>query len=80
MKDHGCVQMYETAHFCSVFGLEAGLRAGGVAPSGLGHGAAWETRRGSPVDRRPSPAEASPIGQINPFSEMAVTFEPLMGF
>ena len=30
--------------------------------------------------RRPSPAEASPIGQINPFSKMALTFGPLMGF
>ena len=29
---------------------------------------------------RPSPAEASPLGQIQPFSKMAVTFEPLMGF
>ena len=39
-----------------------------------------KTRRGSPLDCRPSPAEASPIGQIYPFSKMAVTFEPLMGF
>ena len=39
-----------------------------------------KTRRGSPVDRRPSPAEVSPIGQIFPFSKMAITFEPLMGF
>ena len=29
---------------------------------------------------RPSPAEAPPIGKIHPFSKMAVTFEPLMGF
>ena len=28
----------------------------------------------------PSPAEAPPIGKIRPFSKMAVTFEPLMGF
>ena len=30
--------------------------------------------------RRPSPAEAPPIGKIRLFSKMAVTFEPLMGF
>ena len=29
---------------------------------------------------RPFPAEAPPIGKIHPFSKMAVTFEPLMGF
>ena len=34
-----------------------------------------KTRRGSPVDRRPSTAEAPPIGKIHPFSKMAVTFE-----
>ena len=28
----------------------------------------------------PPPAEAPPIGKIRPFSKMAVTFEPLMGF
>ena len=39
-----------------------------------------ETRRGSPVDRRPSTAEAPPIGKIRHFSQTAVTFEPLMGF
>ena len=39
-----------------------------------------ETRRGSPVDRRPFPAEASPIGQIHPFSRMAVTDGILMPF
>ena len=39
-----------------------------------------ETRRGSPVDRRPSTAEAPPIVKIHPFSKMAVTFEPLTGF
>ena len=39
-----------------------------------------ETSRGSPVDRRPSTTEATPIGKINPFSKMAVTFKPLMGF
>ena len=32
------------------------------------------------VDRRPSPAEAPPIGKIHLFSKMAVTFEPLVGF
>ena len=35
------------------------------------------TRRGSPVGRRPSTAEALQISKINPFSKMAVTFEPL---
>ena len=39
-----------------------------------------KTRRGSPVDRRPSTAEAPPTGEIHPFSKMAVTFEPLIGF
>ena len=38
------------------------------------------SRRGSPVDRRPSTAEAPPTGEIHPFSKMAVTFEPLIGF
>ena len=38
------------------------------------------TRRGSPVDRRPSAAEAPPVGKIDPFSKMTVTFEPLMVF
>ena len=28
---------------------------------------------------RPSPAEAPPIGQIHPFSKIAITFEPLKG-
>ena len=37
------------------------------------------TRRGSPVDRRPSTAEAPPKGEIHPFSKMAITFEPLIG-
>jgi hypothetical protein len=39
-----------------------------------------KTRRGSPVDRRPSTAEAPPIGKIHPFRKMDVTFEPLIGF
>ena len=39
-----------------------------------------KTRRGSPVDRRPSTAETPPIGKIRHVSKMAVTFEPLMGF
>ena len=39
-----------------------------------------KTRRGSPIDRRPSTAEAPPIGEIGPFSKMALTFEPLIGF
>ena len=39
-----------------------------------------KTRRGSPVDRRPSTAEAPPKGQIYPFSKMAVPFEPVMRF
>ena len=34
-----------------------------------------QTRRGSPVDRRPSTAEAPITGEIHPFSKMAVTFE-----
>ena len=38
------------------------------------------TRRGSPVDRRPSAAEAPPVGKIDPFSKMTVSFEPLMVF
>ena len=39
-----------------------------------------KTRRGSPIDRRPSTAETPPIGQIYPFNEMAVTFEPGCNF
>ena len=39
-----------------------------------------KTRQGSLVDRRPSTAEAPPIGKIHSFSKMAVTFEPLIGF
>ena len=39
-----------------------------------------KTRRGSPVDPRPSTAEAPPTGKIHPFSKMAITFEPLIGF
>ena len=39
-----------------------------------------KTRRGSPVDHRPSTDEAPPIGKTRPFSKMAVTFEPLMRF
>ena len=30
--------------------------------------------------RRPCPAKAPPIDKIHPFSKMAVTFEPMMGF
>ena len=40
----------------------------------------YQTRWGSPGDRRPSTAEAPPIGKIHPFSKMALTFEPLIGF
>ena len=29
---------------------------------------------------KPNADEAPPIGKIRPFSKMAVTFEPLMGF
>ena len=29
---------------------------------------------------RPSPAEAPPIGQIHPYSKIALIFEPLKGF
>ena len=32
------------------------------------------------VQRRHSPAEAPPIGKIQPFSKMAVIFEPPMWF
>ena len=39
-----------------------------------------ETRRGSPVDCRPSTAEAPPIGKIQLFNEMAVFFEPVIRF
>ena len=39
----------------------------------------YETRWCSPVDSRPSTAEAPPIGKIHPFSKMAATFEPLIG-
>ena len=34
------------------------------------------TKRGSPVDRKPSTAEAPAIGKIQPFSKVAVTLEP----
>ena len=34
----------------------------------------------SPVDCRPSTAEAPPIGKIHPFSKIAVTVEPVMQF
>ena len=46
----------------------------------LGQSIVLRTRQGSPVNRRPSTAEAPPIGKIRPFSELAVTFEPLMEF
>ena len=39
-----------------------------------------KTRQGSPVDCRPSPDEAPPIGKIHPFSKIAVTLEPLLQF
>ena len=39
-----------------------------------------QTRRGSPIDRRPSTAEAPPRGKIHPFSKMTVTFDPVIGF
>ena len=39
-----------------------------------------ETRRGSPIDRRTSAAEAPPIGKIPPFNKIAVTLEPVMQF
>ena len=38
------------------------------------------TRRGSPIDSRPSPAETPPIGKIHAFSKIAVTLEPLVRF
>ena len=37
-----------------------------------------ETRRGSPVDRRPSTAEAPPIGKNHQFSKIAASLEPVM--
>ena len=36
------------------------------------------TRLGSPIDCRPSTAEAPPIGKIRPFSKITVTLEPVM--
>ena len=38
------------------------------------------SRRGSPVDRRPSTAEPPEMGEIRPFSKMAVAFELPMQF
>ena len=38
------------------------------------------TTETSRLQGRPSPVEASPIGKTNPFSKMAITFEPQMGF
>ena len=38
------------------------------------------TRQGSPVDCRPSTADAPPIGKIQPISKIAVTFSLLIGF
>ena len=40
----------------------------------------FKTRRGSPVDRRASTAEAPPIRKIHPFSQIALTLEPVMQF
>ena len=34
----------------------------------------------SPVDNRPSTAEAPPIGKIQPFSKIALTLEPALQF
>ena len=39
-----------------------------------------KTRRGSPVDGRPSTDEAPLIGKINPFSKIAVTLNQLCDF
>ena len=51
----------------------------GVEPGG-GYNGPIKTRWGSPVDCRPSSAEAPPIGRIYPFSKIAVTLEPVMQF
>ena len=40
----------------------------------------FKTRRGSPVDRRPSTVEAPPVGKIHPFSKIALTLESVMWF
>ena len=40
----------------------------------------YKNRWCSPVDCRPSPVQAPPIGKIHPFSKMALIFKPLMGF
>ena len=39
-----------------------------------------ETRRGSPVDRRPSSDEVPTIGKFHTFSQIAVTFGSIMQF
>ena len=56
------------------------LQGSGTKQFGLFNLNILNTRRGSPVDRTPSTAEAPLIGKIHHFSKMAVTFEPLMGF
>ena len=40
----------------------------------------FKSRRGSPVDCRPSTAEAPLIGKIHPFIKIDVTLEPVMQF
>ena len=37
-----------------------------------------KTKRGRPVDRRPSTDEAQPTGKIHPLSKIAVSLEPVM--
>ena len=44
------------------------------------YGPVSKTRRGSPVECRPSTAEAPQIGKINPFIKIAVTLKPAMQF
>ena len=40
----------------------------------------YRNKRGSPVDRRPSTAEAPPMCKIHPFSKNVVTLESVMQF
>ena len=40
----------------------------------------FKTRQGSPDDRRPSTAEAPPVGKNHPFRKTAITLKPVMHF
>ena len=42
------------------------------------YGLIKETKQGSPIDRRPSTAEAPQIGKIHTFNNIAVTLDPVM--